>query len=292
MNFVGLDATVMCTCFADGLCEPPPFAEKIIVDQEGYLSLDIPWEGNQDKYSALHGWMAHACEHPQMEAADERISNWTGYRSFRQALEEIGWDHFPTLKAELPQANGGCTSSLSAEAILRELDYFVEHSRPTRSVVLMDVDSGETLHEYVAAYQGVFSWSASGEDLGVDTAGFFIRRRRTLWGRTFSSEVFRSMRFTQTLRQPRSLWGLRREEIEYCDLESGRRYRCHARVNRAVRGPKGQLQNEEGKYRFELPAQLQVITRDKAASEYEYILDPLRTVCEASIRTGNPIRWC
>ena len=78
---MGLDASVMCNCYAGGLTTPPPHQEHVCV-QEGYLELDTPWETHQAEHCAFDEWMAGACAHEGMNAACEHIANWTGYRLF------------------------------------------------------------------------------------------------------------------------------------------------------------------------------------------------------------------
>src|SRR5215468_9378822 len=104
---MGLDASVMCNCYARGLTTPPPHREYVRVDTEGYLELDLPWESHQAEHLAFYQWRAGACAHENMEAACPRISNWAGFRMFQEALGLVGWERFPTLRAVLPEANGG-----------------------------------------------------------------------------------------------------------------------------------------------------------------------------------------
>ena len=131
-----------------------------------------------------------------MEIASEYVSNWGGYRSFQQALEVAGWKHFPTLKIELPESNGGITRARDAAKMLRELRVFAEEADLGSKVVLVDEDSGEEIQEYIAAYAGVFLFGASGVDIGVDEKGVFIRRR----SKGTVKEVFRSNRFERRFR--------------------------------------------------------------------------------------------
>jgi len=42
-----------------------------------------------------------------MAQAPVYVSNWTGYRLFQEALKAARWRHSPTLRAYLPQGNGG-----------------------------------------------------------------------------------------------------------------------------------------------------------------------------------------
>jgi hypothetical protein len=67
---------------------------------------ESPYDGHQDNHFLFNKWVYSGCEHTQMRYASE-IINWTGYRAFQQTLEAVGWDHFPVLRAELPNTNDG-----------------------------------------------------------------------------------------------------------------------------------------------------------------------------------------
>jgi hypothetical protein len=284
---MGLNASVMCKCLTEGKSQPPPFADEVRIDAEGYLSVDLPYEGNEEKHHLFERWLSSACEHPDMELVSEYISNWGGYRAFQQALEVAGWEHFSTLKVELPEANGGLTATSAASKMLKELRYFAEQTDLGSRTVLVDTGSGEELQQYIAAYEGVFIWGASGVEIGIDERGFFIR----VAGRGVSGEVFRSKRFEQRIIKGGLLKRFRRTMVEYVDLDTGERFVCREAVGRPVRWPNGQIQNEKGEMRLDYPVRMEMMSRERKASDFEYILKPLRKICEASMETGNPIRW-
>src|SRR5579872_2123919 len=120
---MGLDATVRCRCWEDGTVTPCPFPELVFLDNEGYLNLTLSWKDNPDTHRRFDQWLRTCCPHEDMEYASEHISNWSGYRFLQQRLAEIGWQHFPTLKAELPNANGGVMQSSASRTALDELDF-------------------------------------------------------------------------------------------------------------------------------------------------------------------------
>jgi hypothetical protein len=281
---MGLIASVMCGCFAEGRCGPFPLIEHVRVDEEGYLHLDHPHRDSPDNYRRFNEWISNACEHPRMRFASECISNWTGYRSFQQTLASVGWEHFPALKAELPENNGGLTEAAAAKPMLEELAFFSEQAQLGSTTLLVNTDTGEELHEYIAAYDGVFHIGADGIDMGVDEAGFFVCERE---GR----ELFRSMKFRQNLLNKGFRKLLRRPAFEFIDLETERRFLCRNGVLQISNWPDGRLQDDKGRLHFEYPVRLHVTTRQKRPSEFEYILEPLRRMCEAAVETGNPIRW-
>lgn len=175
---MGLDAHVSCNCYKEGKTSPFPLPEL-----EQYFGLfDEGWElkmPNRD-YSIeidleVDRWMRDdACQHEDMQIATEGLSNWSGYRAFQQALSEIGWHHFPTLKAELPERNGGYMIAESSAKALKELDYFQHEARFGTKFSLFDTETGEVIHDYVKGYRGIFILDSKlGLDIGVDPDGFF-----------------------------------------------------------------------------------------------------------------------
>ena len=98
---MGLDATVMCTCFAEGRAAPPPFPASLIhLSHHGYLALAD--DAAPALWEAFERWTETACEHPDMEAASERIASWAGLRRLQEAIEALGRGRFPVLAGELP----------------------------------------------------------------------------------------------------------------------------------------------------------------------------------------------
>lgn len=281
---MGLNASVMCRCFVDGKTSVLPFADNIKIDEDGRLFLDLPYEENHDKHNLFRQWIDAGCEHARMNFLLEYLSNWTGYRSFQQTLAAVGWEHFPTLKAELPESNGGLTESTAAAKMLQELEFFTDKVQLGSTTVLVDADSGEELHEYIEAYDGVFHFGADGINMGVDEKGFFICDQQ-------SRELFRSMKFRQTLFTSGLRKLFKKSVVEFVDVETEKIYRCRAGVMRISNWPDGRFQDSKGRINFEYPAMLEVMTKQRKQSEFEYILTPLCNLCRASIETGNPIRW-
>lgn len=118
---MGLDATVRCRCWEDGLTSAPPVARELITEDEGDLSLWVDYDGNEDLYERLRDWKRGACAHEDMKQARVRVANWTGYGLFVEALETVGWERFPTLDAYLESASATLPAA-SAPAALPELD--------------------------------------------------------------------------------------------------------------------------------------------------------------------------
>ena len=284
---MGVVASVMCTCFADGMTEIPPFAEHVKLDESGFLTLDLTYEHNQDKHHLFDQWLNTACKHTGMDLFSEVISNWSGYRSFQQVLAINGLKDFPTLMAELPENTGGLTDTLAAAKMLDELIAFIEQGNIGWTTMLVDTDTGQELHEYVAAQEGIFSFTPDGIEMGVDGNGFFIWRRH---GDGFL-ELFRSMKFQQSILDTGLRKLLKRVAAEFVDLESGKKFRCRQGLFHVSHWPDGRMQDDESKFHIVYPARLHVTKRERQASEFEYIISPLRRLCEAAVKTRNPIRW-
>ena len=281
---MGVGASVMCRCYQDGKVALPKFAKAANIDEEGYLNL--PFDVDTTLYMQFDRWMNAACAHPKMTLVYENISNWTGYRSFQQALSFAGWEHFPALEAELPQSNDGQTASMAAAKMLDEIDYFREHARLGSTTVLIDSATGHHLHEYIDAYEGLFMHGDDGINLGVDQHGFFIRHRDDIAQR----ELFRSMKFTQRLITG-SKANAGNSHVEYVDLATGDMVQFSHPISQYLPWPDGKVEDAEGKPNLQFPSLMHVAECQRQVSEYEYILEPLRTVCQASVETGNPIRW-
>jgi hypothetical protein len=236
----------------------------IVVGEEGRLTLGLPYVGNEEEYRRLADWERSGCQHRWMDQAVE-VFNWTAYRSFKRALQIAGWEHFPTLQAELPETNDGLTSASLALKLLDELCFFTEKADLGWTTFLVDTDTGEELHEYIPAYDGEFRIGRDGYNFGVDDEGFFIQE---------------------------SLLTDNQPMVEFIDLETGRSFAARTDpMIRIVYGPNGNLQDAEGNIHFGYPVRMHIITRKRLPSDFDHVVSALRAVCEASVQTGNPIRW-
>jgi hypothetical protein len=254
---VGLDAFVYCRCWQDGLATPPP-AEPIGLDEDGYLDLLLPWEGNESAHNAFGAWMKEACSHERMEQAREHLSNWAGLRLFQEVLPA----DLVTLRTELPNANGGSMPPAQAARMLDELDAFTDRAPIADEVVLVDEASDRFVMTYVAAYEGV-AMLGPGYRAGVDPDGFFVLDPDAQPPAT----LFRAARFAQRV--------LPGGEVEFS--ADGQRATIAMPPVR-----------EHG---TEPPHRLAVQARPRSTAYFEYIVTPLRRLCEASLATGNPVMW-
>ena len=285
---MGLDATVMCNCIQDGLKVPDEFADVFAIDGDGYPSLMIDYDGNEEKYHRFDKWVQEACPHDDMDIASERIANWYGVSLFRNELaHQNATGRLDTLLRELPNANGGCTSPEDAATMLQELRIFKETDGVKQKFVLVNEQTGDAVWEYIPQYEGKMIQSGSeGIQLGLDEAGFLIQ---TTQGQT----VFRSSRFKQSLKNKEGTENHGNAEVEYIDLNSHQFFVCCTAISgEQIRWSNGEWENEKGQVRFEYPKHFYTETRDREVDEFQYIIEPLSAICEASVKTGNPIRWC
>ncbi len=255
---MGLDASVMCQCFRLGLCSAPPVdASRLRLDEDGWLGLT---SGTEAEQLAVDQWQHSACVHEDMVFYDADLSNWSGYRSFQQALEQAGWQHFPTLREYLPNSNDGSLSASAAGEALRELDRF--HSLDLgKEIVLVNSQTGQVLYDYIAPCGGRFVFGGqTGVDVGFDPAGLVLVERDT------ERVLFRATRVEQ-IEHPDG-------QTTLIDRDTGQRYLGQVRVG------------DEGD-RF-----LHTECRALDPEKFAFITRPLRALLEASLETGNPVRWC
>jgi hypothetical protein len=274
---MGLDGSVMCRCFQQGLVKEPPVPwEWLHIDEEGQLSL-MPGHDSNEAFMNVYHWMQTACEHPDMRHVNEHISNWSGYRAFQQALSCVGWDNFPTLQSELPETNGGLTPPSAAALALNEVAFFRSLGNVGQDTFLVESATGEVLYRHIAAYDGVFIYGASGKPrAGIGPSEFFVEDPAT------GTCLFRSARFRQT--QVATPPGEDLVDLE--DLDGGGKYRGPVSVPRYLPG-----QDDQGRCKYVLPAELHVEIRVVAPADFDHILRPLQNLFKASVETGNPVRW-
>jgi hypothetical protein len=276
---MGLDARVPCNCWAEGRTKPLPISPELVrVDDEwGSPQVNLSWEDekNQELRNAFYRWLREACEHPNMEYARVRVSNWAGVAQFRHALARIGWEHFPTLRVELPSANGGSTSPQAAAEALREIALFRELIPSIEDIHLVNSDSGLSFYTYIPGRTDAFFLSGQNHmSLGFDSEGLFIRSTNP------PRELFRA-KHTE-VRQLETLSGEDRPwlvAVEYIDLDSGNRLEWVV--------PDGWFEEDPSR-----PLRMHVESRQATVEEYMYIVEPLTEIFNASLEIGNPVYWC
>lgn len=282
---MGLDAVVECNCYRQGKAKPFPLPELEHLfgwDEDGYLGLNLPYEDNEEVHDRVNQWKYEACQHEDMHYVSERVANWSGYRAFQEALEQIGWQHFPTLETELPTANGGFMPPESAALVLQELAYFREASSSVANTYLIDTLKNERLYEHIGSYGGLFLF-AKPVSMGLDKNGFFLLERNPdSADLTAGTVVFRSKRFEQRILERGEQDEPRK--IEFFDAINETRFITDVplSIHRQV----------DGKFEVEYPQLLHVEIQAKGEGEFDYIVQPLIRLCQASIETGNPVLWC
>jgi hypothetical protein len=246
-----------------------------MTDEDGELTLDFPEFGHEEEYAQFREWLAteEVCEHPRMEYATLRISTWGGVRSFQAALEEAGWELFPTLHAYLPTANGGRLPASAASLALEELQTFKERFAGTVPA-LVNVDTGVLEREegfYMVT--GGYSPGISGSLVGMDRDGVYVEVSTPPPARSFRSRHFEQLVVPTQDDQSRA-----RYEIVFRDLESGESCAIPHYLTRPYNS-------------FALRVELRVELRTQRADRFTYILVPLEQILQASRETGNPVRW-
>lgn len=283
---MGLDASVICNCFRDGKTKPPPCPpEWLTIDSEGYVNLKSEYD-SEDLWNPLYAWQQSCCEHDGMNYAETHISNWAGYRLFQDALGTIGWEHFPTLESQLPNNNGGLTPAAESTLAIQELLRFENAEQIGLKTVLVDATTGDLLQEHIPSYSGIFFMSGSnGFDAGLSEDAFFAKDRSS------NTELFRAVRFKQFHPDGQPVTG-HRAGLVWEDLDSGQMFISNAAVGgREVPSPDGRWQDDNGRCNISYASEMRVEQRGREVQQYDYVVQALRAVFQASVETGNPVRW-
>lgn len=271
---MGITAKVTSNCYRDGNATPCPFPDDFVIDEVRGPMLQMKYIGNEQKYKRFWDWLKECCEYPDMLRANEFVSSWRDFYTFQDALNAVGADHFPTLLEHLPDGddNGITRADASAKA-LEEIAYFKSLEFVDKSAVLVDTERKQDVSKGSNVLGGALTMDrVSGFDLGFDENGFFVRDRWEL-----NRELFRAMRVRQTMINPEEFL------VEYRDLDTDKTFECSAPFGQTIAG-------EDGLPRAYLK-EFHVEQREVPPSRYAYILDPLIRVFEASVETGNAVRW-
>lgn len=284
---MGLNASVMCNCYRNGLTTLVPFpVEWTVMDDDGHLSL-IDQHNTDNNWHQLHQWQQACCVHAGMNYIYEHVANWSEYRQFQEAINEIGCERFPTLIRVLPQLNGGLTTSADCRIALQELDFFNAQGIIDQKTVLVDLDKGAELYVRVGAYDGIFIMAGNhGVNVGLNQSELFVQDINT------GEYYFRSSRFQQVHRHGFPILG-DSSDIFWMDCESGYIYEPGFAIHgQQIPWDNGYWENELGQSRFEYPIHFQVEQRHRTVQEFSDIVQALRNVFNASVTTENPVRWC
>ena len=272
---MGLDASVMCNCHRLGKATSCPFPDDFYVDEDGFPAIRLK-EDEVDKSDEFDEWLATCCAHPYMDYVTVHIPSWKGYRSLVEALEAIGSEQFPTLIAELPEANEGVTTATASALALKELIVFQSMDDISRTF-LVNTETGTVISSTTAGDDRLLSVDAhTGLRPGFDTNGFYISDTWEL-----NRELFRAKRVEQRRIESKELDVP--DEYEFTDLDSGQKFVSTTPLRIFVRGEAGLKQD--------YPARIHVEKRVVDASYFKSIIEPLKTVFEASVEMDNPVRW-
>jgi len=201
------------------------------------------------------------------------ISSWKGFRSFMDAVEKLGEDHFPVLLDQLPDGDEGFTSADKVQALLDELRYFIEHQSDVQQAVLVDSERESDISMGSNVLRGALTTDRlSGYDLGFNENGFFVRDRWEL-----DRILFQAMRVEQRLMNPEQ------HQVEYVDLDSDSRFLCTTPFGKIGTG-------EDGVPRMLLQF-FHVELRNTAPERFAYITAPLQRVLESALSKNEGIEW-
>ena len=266
---MGLDASVRCRCFEEGRYSEPPF--PIGIDEEGYP--DLAERRSFEDVLEFDQWLLSACEHGDMTLACEWISNWGGYRAFQSAVRERS-DQAPVLMRVLPNANGGKVDPEDSVVCLRELKCLANSYRAEISE-LVDDGTGEVID-----FGGICK---GGWEIGLDDAGVYIRR---------SGESEPQLRATHLQQQLLTPSRPDISETWFTNLDTG----AHILVPLVIEGAAmpfldGQNHDLPGPRRCSYPTHMRLRRVADDGEWFRQIAERLRTVFQASVDTGNPVRW-
>ncbi len=273
---MGLDASVMCTCYKLGKTSPCLFPDDFYIDDEGFPAVRLTAFDDDAKSDSFDVWLADCCEHPYMDFDSIYIPNWNEYRVFVDALEQVGWEHFPMLKAHLPTENHGTIPAEAAETALTELAYFKSQNGISKTF-LINTETDEVIQSTSQSEDGLFTGDGrTGLRLGFDEQGFFIRDSWDL-----NRELFRAMRVEQKQLASDDLD--RGDQFEFTDRDSGKQFVSSAPLRLFKRSEFGTTQD--------YPRQMHVEPRTVDNDYFDSILEPLTHILKVAVETGNPVRW-
>src|SRR5215467_534890 len=102
------EATVYCNCFKEGKTKPfplPELVEHFGLNEDMIPDLNLPWDDTtKNAHKIVQEWRySNPCEHNAMAYCSVSLATNKGYWSFHRILEQLGWEHFPTLHTLLPK---------------------------------------------------------------------------------------------------------------------------------------------------------------------------------------------
>jgi hypothetical protein len=285
---MGLDARIPCNCYPKGLTKPFPLPELEshfkIGDEYGYWGLDLGDEYREAHRTVLR-WENDACEHSLMTFFITTVARWGEIDEYLWAYDQVGWQHFPTFKQELRfMTPGGSWSTSSCAKILEEITFFEKQTNLGVMNCLVDTQT-DIIHHWRVIGAGNHSILMMGKVYyGFDENGFFIvdPERKV--------EVFRSRYFEmrlQSLTPPSDNFPGLFRPVEYVALDRRQAFKSDFPIinDFFIRDAN---QNWRLRRKF-IPVKIE--KRPLHASQFQWITDNLKAVCQASIEVGNPLFW-
>jgi hypothetical protein len=307
---MGLDAYVACNCYRDGKTPRPPFADKIMLDENGELGFISPADVGPKEWQALAEWKRGACAHRDMWFASERIGTWGSVGVFSDMMELVGWDRFPSLRQSFGESTQ--VSAHAATRILEDLNRFDQLTQLGDIARLVDVETGDLIAEYIGRGSAAFMMRGHIE-YAMDAKGFIVRSRQdndhphlVLFRSTHFRQEFPRKVGTDSARHSDSAspWHrgalfLRKlrparvadeaPTVDFIDCDTGIRLPVHMAIEYEVANPDANGRMRKSRKQ---PHELRVGIRQATPSDFSYIVGCLTRLCEASVETGNPICWC
>ncbi len=201
------------------------------------------------------------------------ISSWKGFRSFMDAIEALGIEHYPTIFSQLPDGDEGYTSADKVQHLLNELNHFISHQSEIQQAVLVDTERESDISMGSNVLRGALTTDRlSGYDLGFNEQGFFVRDRWEL-----DRILFQAMRVEQRLINPEQ------HQVEYVNRDTDARFLCTTPFGKVGTGDDGVPRMLLQFFHVEL--------RDTAAGRFAYITAPLGRVLEAAVEKNEGIEW-
>lgn len=272
---MGCSGYVVCDCYQRGKTVDPPHKEYVRFDKEG-LDIFVPKKiGKRDKEvksrmeEEFYDWKTNSCEHEDMILEYESFPNSWGWFDFNTLLVEAGGKlKFPFLTKYLPVASGGILRASLAPAILKELALLEVLIPVQERVTLLEIETGDVIATSLCD-KPFFINCASRHNFYVDGSGFFIVPNISGKDR-MKTELFRSTNFVQ------QRMGI--GKYTYTDVISGNSIECtHFLYPKC--GPEPLYD-----YKFE--------TRIEPECDWvQEIINSLKVLAEASVKTGNPVHW-
>jgi len=270
---------VNCNCYKEGKTSEPPHKAFVHFDNdEIYLDFSTDfWENNKERVYQMDAdfddWKQTACEHEEMELANEYLTNISGMEAFRYLLSKSGGEEkFPILTRNLPGNSGEILPNEFAQNVLDEIS-LLENDRTFQEIVeLKEKSTGNIKATVSADTYWLFLFTPYNKNTyGIDKDGFFILENIKKNKGEVSYIVFRSKNFIQKK--------ISNDNYLFIDLSGGDSFECSANL----KAPKDDTNID---YEFEVKTE-----RVKIADEYKYIIAPLKKLARAALISGNPIRW-